>query len=115
MKNFREEINDITKQINKELSNDKQIKEPGHFQTYCLDYCEVFPPLNHNRTDEEINKPLNRSTNKDNFDFDKNDLNNRSHSDHRDKKQIEDIIDVEEHPKSDIEKNFAKSIISNIV
>ena len=39
MKNFIENVNDITKKINKELSNDKQIKVPGHFQTYYLD-CE---------------------------------------------------------------------------
>ena len=39
MKNFIENVNDITKEINKELSNDKQIKVPGHFQTYYLD-CE---------------------------------------------------------------------------
>ena len=74
MKNFIENLNDITKNINKELSNDKQIKVPGHFQTYYLDCDEVYPPFNHNRTDEEINKLLNWSRNQDYLDFDKIDL-----------------------------------------
>ena len=108
MKNFMERVYDITKEINKELSNDKQILVPGHFQTYYLDCGEVYPPFNHNRTDEEINKLLNWSRNQDYLDIDKNDLNSRLYVDYKDKKQIEDRIDVEEHPISDIEIKVCK-------
>ena len=100
MKNFMEYVNDITKEINKELSNDKQIKVPGHFQTYYLDCGEVIPPFNHNRTDEEINKLLNWSRNQDYLDIDKNDSNIRLYKDIR---QIEDRIDAEEKPDGDKE------------
>ena len=103
MKNFMEKVNDITKEINKELSSDKQIKVPGHFQTYYLDCGKVYPPFNHNRTDEEINKLLNWSRNQDYLDIDKNDLNSRLFVDYKSIEQIEDRIDVEEHPISDIE------------
>ena len=108
MKNFMERVYDITKEINKELSNDKQILVPGHFQTYYLDCDEVYPPFNYNRTDEEINKLLNWSRNQDYLDIDKNDLNSRLYVDYKDKKQIEDRIDVEEHPISDIEIKVCK-------
>ena len=103
MKNFIENLNDITKKINKELSNDKQIKVPGHFQTYYLDCDEVYPPFNHNRTDEEINKLLNWSRNQDYLDFDKIDLKSQVFTNYKDCQQIEDRKEYDEKPDRDKE------------
>lgn len=82
--------------MNKNLSSDKQIKVPGYFQTYYLDCGKVYPPFNHNRTDEQINSLLNWSRNNDYLDFDKNDLKGRVFADYKDCQQIEDKKDYNE-------------------
>lgn len=75
---FKQVENELTTEMNKNLSSDKQIKVPGHFQTYYLDYGKVYPPLTHKRTDEQVNSLLNWSRSQEYLDFDKNDFKRSS-------------------------------------
>lgn len=106
MINFMEAVDTIVKEMNGELSDDKKIQIPGNFQTYFLDCGEVYPPFNHNRTDEQINKLLWWSRNQNYLDFDENDLNGQVFADYKDKKEIADHIEKEDVRISDSEIKY---------
>ena len=93
---FKQVVDELTNEMNKNLSSDKQIKVPGLFQTYYLDCGKVYPPFTHKRTDEQINSLLTWSRNNEYLDFDKNDLKGQVFADYKDCQPIEDKKDFNE-------------------
>ena len=109
LKDLIQTVEKNTKEINKNLAQNKQIEVPGILQAFFTDCGDVVHPYNHNRTDKEIDRLITWTRGNSYLDFPEVGFDSKIEINFKSKERVKDRI---EESSENINENETKKIIS---